>query len=50
MKAIDFEDFGEADVLQLRDLPVPEMRPQDLLVRTHAAGVNRADIIHRRGG
>lgn len=50
MKAIDFQDFGDADVLQLRDLPVPELRPQDLLVRTHAAGVNRADIIHRRGG
>jgi len=26
------------------------VRPTDLLVRVHAAGVNRADLTHRRGG
>lgn len=50
MKAIAFEQFGEADVLQLADAPAPEVRPTDLLVRVHAAGVNRADLTHRRGG
>lgn len=50
MKAIAFEQFGEADVLQLVDAPAPEVRPTDLLVRVHAAGVNRADLTHRRGG
>jgi len=50
MKAIAFEQFGEADVLQLADAPAPELRPTDLLVRVHAAGVNRADLTHRRGG
>ncbi len=50
MKAITFEDFGEADVLKLESVPAPEVRPTDLLVRVHAAGVNRADITHRRGG
>ncbi|GAB7534803.1 NAD(P)H-quinone oxidoreductase [Burkholderia sp. 3C] len=50
MKAIHFETFGEADVLQLSDAPTPEIRPDDLLVRVHAAGVNRADLTHRRGG
>ena len=49
MKAITFEDFGEADVLQLTEVPAPEVRPTDLLVRVHAAGVNRADLTHRRG-
>lgn len=49
MKAIDFTEFGAADVLQLRDVPDPELRPADLLVRTYAAGVNRADINHRTG-
>ncbi len=43
MKAIEFNDFGEADVLYLTDVPAPEIRPPDLLVRVHAAGVNRAD-------
>jgi putative PIG3 family NAD(P)H quinone oxidoreductase len=50
MKAIVFEQFGEADVLQVADVPQPEMRPDDLIVRVHAAGVNRADLTHRRGG
>jgi NADPH2:quinone reductase len=50
MKAITFKEFGEADVLQLTDVPMPEVRPSDLLVRVHAAGVNRADLTHRRGG
>jgi putative PIG3 family NAD(P)H quinone oxidoreductase len=49
MKAIDFTEFGAADVLQLREVPDPELRPTDLLVRTYAAGVNRADINHRTG-
>ena len=50
MKAIVFEDFGAADVLRLDDVAEPELRPTDLLVRNHAAGVNRADIIQRTGG
>jgi putative PIG3 family NAD(P)H quinone oxidoreductase len=50
MKAITFEEFGAAEVLQLADVPAPEVRPDDLLVRVHAAGVNRADLTHRRGG
>jgi NADPH:quinone reductase len=49
MKAITFDDFGEAEVLRLADAPDPETRPHDLLVRVHAAGVNRADISQRRG-
>lgn len=50
MKAIVFNTFGDADVLQLDHVPAPEVRPDDLLVRVHAAGVNRADLTHRRGG
>lgn len=50
MKAITFQNFGGPDVLQLSDVPAPETRPTDLLVRVHAAGVNRADLTHRTGG
>jgi len=50
MKAIVFEEFGAADVLRLNDVAEPELRPTDLLVRNHAAGVNRADVIQRTGG
>lgn len=50
MKAITFKEFGEAEVLHLAEVQAPEVRPDDLLVRVHAAGVNRADLTHRRGG
>lgn len=50
MKAIEFTRFGGPDVLQLSDAPNPKVRPTDLLVRVHAAGVNRADLTHRTGG
>lgn len=50
MKAIIFERFGAPDVLHLGEVPEPVMRPHDLLVRTRAAGVNRADLTHRHGG
>lgn len=49
MKAITFDDFGTADVLQLTDVPEPGLRPDDLLVRNRAVGVNRADLNQRRG-
>ncbi|MGF6163141.1 NADPH2:quinone reductase [Pseudomonas sp. 2725] len=50
MKAITIEEFGNADVLKLNEVPNPEIRPTDLLVRVYAAGVNRADLTHRTGG
>ena len=49
MKAITYDAFGPADVLHLRDVPMPETRPGDLLVRVEAAGVNRADLLQRNG-
>lgn len=50
MKAITFEQFGSAEVLHLSDVADPQLRPNDLLVCIRAAGVNRADLTHRRGG
>ena len=49
MKAIIFDGVGDAGVLRLVDEPMPELRPNDLLVKVHAAGVNRADILQREG-
>lgn len=49
MKAIDFTRFGDADVLTLVDVSDPTPRPHDLLVKVHAAGVNRADLLLRTG-
>lgn len=50
MKAIQIDEFGDADVLRIAETPEPVLRPADLLVRVRAAGVNRADLTQRRGG
>ena len=49
MKAILVREPGDADVMALGDVPTPAPRSGDLVVRVHAAGVNRADISQRRG-
>src|SRR5271167_807300 len=49
MRAIRFENAGNADVIKLVEEPIPQVRPHDLLVRVYAAGLNRADILQRQG-
>lgn len=49
MKAIDFDTFGAPEVLTLVEVPEPTVRPHDLLVKVHATGVNRADLLLRTG-
>jgi len=49
MRAIEISRFGEPEVLveTLRPLPVPA--PGEVLVRVAASGVNRPDVMQRRG-
>lgn len=49
MKAIIFNHHGGPEVLRPSTLPKPEVGPDDLLIRVHAAAVNRVDILQRRG-
>ncbi|MDX6740580.1 NADP-dependent oxidoreductase [Actinocorallia sp. A-T 12471] len=49
MKAIGFTVPGGPEVLTELDLPTPEAGPGELRVRVHAAAVNPADILVRRG-
>lgn len=49
MKAVAFDDFGGAEVLKYVEVASPSVRPNDLIVRVAAAGVNRADINYRQG-
>ncbi|HYI45894.1 MAG TPA: NAD(P)-dependent alcohol dehydrogenase [Actinomycetota bacterium] len=41
MKAIVQDRYGAADVLELRDIAKPEIERNEVLVRVHAAGVDR---------
>jgi NADPH:quinone reductase-like Zn-dependent oxidoreductase len=45
MKAMVREAYGSADVLELRDIDIPEFADDEALVRVHAAGVGR-DVWH----
>ncbi|MEE9199459.1 MAG: zinc-binding dehydrogenase [Dehalococcoidia bacterium] len=49
MKAVVFEEHGEADKLQYRDVPDPKIGPTEVLIKVKAAGCNYNDIWARRG-
>jgi NADPH2:quinone reductase len=49
MRAVEISSPGGPEVLQLRDLPKPAPRPDEILVRVAAAGVNRPDVLQRMG-
>ncbi len=49
MRAIVQVGTGGPEVLQLREVPKPEIQPGHLLVRVTAIGVNYVDTIIRRG-
>lgn len=49
MKAVTIPHPGEADALVLADLPDPSPEPGEVVIDVVAAGVNRADIMQRRG-
>jgi alcohol dehydrogenase len=49
MKAVFFEEHGDADVLQYGDFPDPELVPGSALVKVHACSLNYLDIFSRRG-
>jgi NADPH:quinone reductase-like Zn-dependent oxidoreductase len=45
MKAIVRDTYGPPDVLELRDIDIPEIADEEVLVHVHAAGVGR-DVWH----
>ncbi len=49
MKAIQFKEVGGPEVMQLVDIPKPEVRPKMVRVRNHAVGINFADNFFRQG-
>jgi NADPH:quinone reductase len=49
MRAVVVEAPGGPEVMRIRELPCPEPRPEQLLVRVRAAALNRADLLQRSG-
>lgn len=49
MKAIRIHEFGGPEVLRHEDAPKPELKPGEVLVLVHAAGINPPDWYLRDG-
>ena len=49
MKAVVFESFGGPEVLALRDVPDPAIRPDEVLIEVKACAVNHLDLWVRQG-
>ncbi|HEU4763104.1 MAG TPA: NAD(P)H-quinone oxidoreductase [Gemmatimonadales bacterium] len=50
MRAITYVGAGGVEVIGMAERPVPEPGAGQVRVRVRAAGLNRADILQRRGG
>jgi len=49
MKAVRFDEYGPVEVLDVRDVPVPEPGQGEVLVRVRAAGINPGEAKIREG-
>jgi NADPH:quinone reductase-like Zn-dependent oxidoreductase len=49
MRAVIFQEFGGPDVLATAEVPTPEPRNAEVLIRIEAAGLNRLDHYVREG-
>ncbi|WP_152042806.1 zinc-binding dehydrogenase [Salinigranum salinum] len=49
MKAVQFSEHGDRDVIEYGDFPDPEIEPDEVLVDIKAGGLNFLDVWTRRG-
>lgn len=50
MLGAQYFHYGPPSVLQVNEVPIPQPRPTELLVKVVAGSVNRADAVARSGG
>ena len=48
-KAVQFDTYGDIDVLEVRDVPRPSPGPAEVLVAVKAAGINPGEAMIRKG-
>lgn len=49
MRAVIFDGAGGPEVIRIGEVPKPAVAPGQVRVRVHAAALNRADLMQRRG-
>jgi putative PIG3 family NAD(P)H quinone oxidoreductase len=49
MRAAWISGFGGPEVLEVREVGIPQITPEQVLVRVRASALNRADLLQRQG-
>ena len=49
MRVVRCNGYGDADVLEIQDGPIPKISDNYVRIRVVAVGINRADLLQRRG-
>ena len=49
MRYIDISKYGDPEVMQIKEGKVPDPGKGEVLIKVHAAGVNRPDVMQRQG-
>ena len=49
MRAIEISGFGAPEVLRETERPAPAPKPGELLIAVQASGINRPDVLQRKG-
>jgi NADPH:quinone reductase len=50
MRAVALDKFGGPETLRVQNVPIPDIGPKEVLIRTEAAGVGVWDPFEREGG
>ena len=48
-RAVQFDEYGDIDVLQVREVPRPTAGDGEVLVAVKAAGINPGEVMIRKG-
>jgi len=48
-KIVRFHEFGDASVLKLDEMPIPEPKSNEVRIKVKAIGLNRAEVFFREG-
>ena len=49
MRSILLKEYGNTDVMYLGESELPQLKPNEILVKVEAFAINRADILQRKG-
>lgn len=49
MSAVVIKDFGAPSNLEIGEVPIPSLQPNEVLVKVAASALNRADTLQRKG-